>query len=100
MRRLIDDDAALVKHEARRQAQLVGEDRELVRPARAPGILADDDLIVPLAFGLLIVWVVHGYGSPQPSAFVPVHGDRFAAEVGLRGKELHFEVHGRDHVLY
>ena len=75
----MDDDAAACEHEAGRDAQLVGEDGELVGLAVAVGVFADDDAVVALARRLQLVGVVDGDGDPEPAALVPVHADRLAA---------------------
>ena len=90
-RRLMNDDAAVGERQARRDAQLVGEDGELVGHAVAVGVFADDDLVVALARRLHVVRIIDGDADPQPAALVPGHGDRLAAEVRLAGEELHLE---------
>ena len=60
-------DAAVGEGEARRDAQLVGEDGELVGLAVAVGVLADDDAVAPLPRGLALVGVVDRLGDPQPA---------------------------------
>ena len=100
MRRLRDDHAASPEHQAGRQAELIGEDGELVGSASALRVLADDDLVVPLTFRLFVIGVVHGDADPQPATLVPVHSDWLAAQVRLGSKQLHFEIHRRHHVLH
>ena len=46
MRRPRDDHAAVGEHQARREVEMVGEDRELVGAAVAVGVLEDLDAIV------------------------------------------------------
>src|SRR5262249_44872861 len=58
VRRLVHDDAAVGEGEAGGDAQLVGEDGELVRPAGALGVFKDDDAVAALTLRLQLVGVV------------------------------------------
>ena len=98
VRRLRDDDAVLVEREARRDAELVGEDGELVGPADALRVLADDDAIAAFAFALQLVRIVERLRDPQPAALVPVHADR-AIDVGIGREQLRLEADRRHQVL-
>ncbi len=68
-RRLVDDHAAVGEGQAGGNAQLVGEDGELVGLAVAVGVLENDDPVVALALGLHVVGVVDGHGDPEPAAW-------------------------------
>src|SRR5262249_10655015 len=99
VRRLMDDDSTVGKSETGRDAQFVGKDGDLVGPAVAVGVLADEDAIASLALGLLLVGIVDVDSDPEAAALVPVHADRLAPQLRLRHKELHLETDRMDVVL-
>ena len=80
--RLVDDQAAVGEGHAGGDAQLVGEDGELVGLAVAVGVLADLDLVVPFAALLEVVGIVDGLGDPEPAFVIPGHRDRLG-DLGL-----------------
>ncbi len=98
-RRHVNDYASTSKRQARGDAQVIGEDREFVGAAAAARVLADDDPVAALAWGLLLVRIIHRDGNPEPAALVPVHADRLAAQVRFGGEELHLEMDRRDQVF-
>jgi len=94
VRGLRDDHAAVGEDEARRDVELVREDRELVGLAVAVGVFADLDGVVAL---LLVfhdpVRVVAGLGDPEAAAGVPGERDRLH-DVRLGGEKHQLQVGG------
>ena len=95
---LVDNETSAREAEAGGDAQLVGEDGELVGPAVAIGVFADLDPIFSLALGLDLVGVVSRFADPQATADIPGHGDRLG-DVGLGREELRLETFRQHHVL-
>ncbi len=85
MRRLRDDDAAVGEDEARRNVEVIGEDRELVGASVAVGVFEDADAIVAGLAAEQLVRIVDGFGDPQPAALVERERDRLD-DLGL-GRE-------------
>src|SRR5690606_3552635 len=97
-RRGVDDDAVAIGEEARRDAQVLGESRELVRAAVVVGVLDDADAVAALGLRSELVWIVDRLGDPKPATRVPIHADRLA-DLGLRDEERHLESVRDDEVL-
>ena len=99
-RAVLHDHAAAVEGDRRRNAELLGEDGELVGPAVAVGVFADADAVAALARRLQFVRIVERLADPEPAALVPGHADRLAAELAARlTNSSHLEAVGRDEVL-
>ena len=96
--RLVDKEASSGEAEARRDAQLVGEDGELICPAVSICIFADPDPVFSLALGLDLVGIVRRLADPEPSPRVPGHGDRLG-DVRFRREESRFEPFRHHHVF-
>jgi len=97
VRRLRDDHAAIGEDEARRDVELIREDRELVGLAVAVGVFADLDAVVTLLLVFLdAVRVVRGLADPEATTRVPRERNRLH-DVGLGGEEhqLHVSRHLR-----
>ena len=92
--RLRNDHAAIREDQARRDVQLVGEHRELVRLAVAVGVLADLDGVIAESRRLDVVRVVTRLADPEAAALVPREGDGLA-DVRLGREQLQAHV-GRD----
>ena len=94
IRGLRDDHAAVGEDEARRDVELVGEDRELVGLAVAVGVFADLDGVIAL---LLVfhdaVRVVAGLGDPEAATGIPGERDRLH-DVGLGSEEHQLQIGG------
>ena len=97
---VVYDHAAAGERDARRNAQVLGEDGELVGPAVAVGVFADANSIATFISRLQFVRIIDGFANPQPTAFVPRHADRLAAELGLGGEQLDVKPFRHDHALH
>jgi hypothetical protein len=95
----LDDRAAAVEGDRRGDAQLLGEDGELVGPAVAVGVFTNANAVAAFAFALQFVGIVVGLADPQPAPLVPGGKDRLAAELGFGDEEFRLEIFRRDEVL-
>jgi hypothetical protein len=91
--------AAIREREARRDAELIAEDRELVRATVAVGVFANLQTIAALTGGLQVVRIIDRLRDPQPTALVPREPDRLD-DVRLGREEAHVEVRQRDEMLH
>ena len=98
VRGLRDDQAAVDVAEARRDAQVLGEDGLLVGLAVAVGVLDDRDPVAALALRLHLVRVVDRLGDVQAAEVVPGHRDRLA-DLRLGDEQLGLEPLGHREVL-
>src|SRR5258706_1073759 len=71
------NDASIGEDEARRNTQLVSENRELVGTAVAVCVLTNLEPVMTLACRLQIVGIIDGLCNPEPAPFVPRHPDCF-----------------------
>ena len=94
VRGLRDDHAAVGEDEARRDVELIGEDRELVCLAVTVGVFADLDAVVTLLLVFLhAVRVVGGLADPEAATGVPSERDGLH-DVRLGGEEHQLQVGG------
>jgi hypothetical protein len=98
VRGLRDEEAAVDVAEARRDAQVLGEDGLLVGLAVAVGVLDDRDPVAPHAPGLHLVRVVDRLGDVEATEVVPGHRDRLA-DLRLGDEQLGLEPLGHREVL-
>ena len=90
VRGLRHDQAAVDVAEARRDAQILGEDGLLVGLAVAVGVLDDRDPVAALALRLHLVRVVDRLGDVEAAEVVPGHRDRLA-DLRLGDEQLGLE---------
>src|SRR5579875_3382582 len=88
--RLSDDQSAVDAHHAGRNAEFVSEKSELIGFASAGGVLGDDNAVVALTVGMLIVGVINTFGNEGAAASIPSNSDRFE-DVRLSGEQLDTE---------
>ena len=74
-----------VDHDGSWNRQAFGENSELVGDVVAVGVFANADAIAVFAD---FVGVVQRFANPQPTAFVPRHGDRFGDKVIFVGVQF------------
>ena len=92
VRGLSDDHAAVHEDEARRDVEMVGEDRELVGLAVAVGVFADLDAVIALLLVFLhAMRVIRGLADPEAAARVPRERDRLH-DVGFGSEEHQLHV--------
>ena len=94
VRGLRDDHAAVGEDEARRDVELIGEDRELVGLTVAVGVFADLDAVVALRLVFLhAVRIIASLADPEATTRVPGERDRLH-DVRLGGEEHQLQVGG------
>ena len=94
-----DDDAAIRENKSGGDAQLVGENRELVRPPVAVRVLADFQTIMSLASRLKVVGVIDRFGNPESASLIPGEPDGFH-DVRFVGEETHLKFGKRGQVFH
>ena len=94
----VDDQAAVDVEEARRDAQVVGEEGVLVGLAVAVGVLDDRDPVAAHPLRLHLVGVVDRLGDVEPAEVVPGHRDRLE-DLRLGDEEFRLEPAGKGEVL-
>src|SRR5436190_817170 len=93
------DDAAVGENKSGGYAQMIGEERELVRAAIAIGIFADLDSVVALPWRLHVIRVVNGLSNPKAATFVPGYAD-WLSNIGFGRKKAHGKIRMGDEMLH
>src|SRR5262249_32177981 len=97
---VLNDRAAAIEGDRRRDAQLFGKYGKFVGAAIAIGVFADANLVATFSHGLQFIGVVVGLADPKAPALIPSHVDRLAFELRLSNEELDFEAGRCEKVLH
>src|SRR2546421_10972275 len=93
------DDAAVGENEPGRDAEMIGEDRELIGAPVAVRIFTNLNSIVAMAWRLHFIWVIKCLSYPKPAAFIPSHANGFS-DLWFGGKKAHSEARLGDEMLH
>ena len=80
---ILNDKTSVGKCHRGRDAKTCCKHRKSVRASVSIGILENPNPIPTFSFGLQLIRVVLCFSDPQASTGVPVHADRFSANVRL-----------------